>query len=97
MVRFKKVVCADGFSVSVQASETSYCNPRVNGADKYSSVELGFPNMDDELISEYAEDPSHPCDTVYGYVPVGLVNLLIAKHGGIVEGTVPPGVVPLYT
>lgn len=29
---------------------------------------------------------------VYGYVPVELVREVIEKHGGMVEGGVPPGV-----
>ena len=79
------VICNDGFEVSVQASEYHYCSPRVNGAEVYDSVELGFPNMEDSLIMEYAEDTGNPTGTVYGYVPVGVVNELIEKHGGIKE------------
>ena len=44
MQRFKEVVCADGFSMSVQASETHYCSPREDGAEKYTAVEVGYPN-----------------------------------------------------
>ena len=94
--RYKAVECKSGFSVSIQASETSYCEPRTNRAEKYRSVELGFPNREEELIMDWAEDNTMPCDTVYGYVPVEVVNLMIAKHGGMVSGTVPPGVTPLY-
>lgn len=93
---YKRVECEDGFSVSIQARSTSYCEPRVDGAEKYHSVELGFPSHEDELIMPYAEMPERPLDTVYGYVPVSVVNLLIAKHGGIVAGNAPPGVTPLY-
>lgn len=96
MQRFERVVCKDGFSVSIQASETSYCSPRFDNQLKYTEVELGFPSAEDELIIEWAEDRDRPTDTVYGWVPVQIVNMLIAKHGGIVAGTVPPGVVPLY-
>ena len=94
-VMYETVVCKDGFTVSVQASSTSYCNPRQDSAERYTSVELGFPSADDEMIAEYAEDISRPCDTVYGWVPVEVVNLLIAKHGGAVSGTAPPGVILL--
>ena len=92
---YQKVVCADGFAVSIQASETSYCTPRENVVHKYEAVELGFPSRSDDLILDYAEDPVTPMDTVYAYVPVGIVNLLIAKHGGTVSGTAPPGVILL--
>ena len=78
------VKCKDGFSISVQASEIHYCSPRVNGDVIYDNVELGFPNAEEGLIAEYAEDPDKPTNTVYGYVPVEIVNQLIEKHGGIV-------------
>jgi len=91
----KKVVCADGFEMSVQANENAYCAPRINKADKYIEVEIGFPSQREELIIEWAEQRDNPTDTVYGYVPVHIVNSVIAKHGGIVSGEVPNGVAPL--
>jgi hypothetical protein len=33
--------------------------------------------------------------TVYPFVPAQLVALVIAKHGGMVSGELPPGVAPL--
>ena len=48
----------------------------------YESVELGFPSIEDELINEYAEDEPYT-ETVYGYVPIEIVEELINKHGGI--------------
>lgn len=91
----KPVVCADGFKMSVQASETAYCTPRITGAERYTSVEVGFPNRVEPLILPYAEEPETPCDTVYPRTPSELVTLVIVKHGGMVEGEVPSGVVPL--
>ena len=79
--------CADGFTISVQASEIHYCSPRINGADQYENVELGFPNMEEPLIADYAVDPDDLTQTVYGYVPIEVVNKLIEKHGGIVNQT----------
>ena len=77
--------CADGYVVSIQASSNHYCSPRADGRDvQYEAVELGYPNQPDELILEYAEEPDSPCETVYGYVPVDVVDALCAKHGGIV-------------
>ena len=92
---YEAVTCKSGFSVSIEANETSYCNPRTNSAEKYSEVELGFPSAEEDMILKWAEDPENPCDTVYGYVPVTVVNLVIAKHGGAVSGTAPPGVILL--
>ena len=83
--RRPRVKCKDGFEISIQASDSHYCTPRVNGDVIYEKVELGFPNMEDELIADYAEDPDNLTETVYGYVPIHIVNQLIEKHGGIVE------------
>ena len=104
-----RIACNDGFSVSVQASEFTYCHPRytqwqnedgwqvINGEywlssetprnfetdhyTPYESVELGFPSEEDELINEYAEGDDYT-NTVYGYVPVNVVEQLVEKHGG---------------
>jgi hypothetical protein len=40
--------------------------------------------MEEPELMEYAEDPVDPTGTVYGWVPVELVNKLIDKHGGII-------------
>ena len=79
------IECADGFTISVQASDFHYCSPRTSVADQYETVELGFPNMEDPIIKDYAEDPDDLTHTVYGYVPIKVVNKLIEKHGGIVN------------
>lgn len=74
-----RLYCNDGYSISVQASEFHYCSPRLNGLQDYKRVELGFPSMEDELINEYADGGDDYTDTVYGYVPIEVVE----KHGGI--------------
>ena len=79
-----RVHFADGFSVSVQASQFHYCRPRIDNAEKYEAVELGYPSAADDLITDYAEGDTYT-DTVYGYVPVEIVDKLIEKHGGIVD------------
>ncbi len=83
----KAVKCADGFRVSIQGGTFfHYCRPKLH-CNQYECVELGFPSMQDDLIMEYAEDETNPTRTVYGYVPIEVVENLIQKHGGIV-GTV---------
>lgn len=91
----KAVKCADGFSMSVQAHEGGYCSPRVDNAERYDSVEVGYPSKVEPLLEPWCEDPEQPTNTVYGYVPSHVVTTVIAKHGGMVEGEVPPGVAPL--
>ena len=88
----KAITCADGFTMSVQAHSGGYCTPRIDNADRYTAVEIGFPNQIDELLLDYCEDSGNPTETVYGYVPVTTVSLVIAKHGGIVSGELPPGI-----
>lgn len=93
--RNKRVICADGFEMSVQAHAGAYCKPRGNNEPKYTHVEIGFPSEKEPMIMEYCDEPGAPLDTVYGYVPVQTVTNVIAKHGGIVEGEVPRGVAPI--
>lgn len=77
----KRIKCADGFSLSVQATWGAYCLPRRN-LGPWHQVEVGFPSAKPELIMDYAEQPERPTETVYGYVPIKLVEQLIALHGG---------------
>lgn len=78
-----RVICADGYNVSIQANRYCYCDPRIDGAAYYHEVELGYPSMEDSLINCFAEDHDDYTDTVYGYVPVEIVDQLLEKHGGI--------------
>lgn len=86
-----KVVCKDGFSMSVQASKDAYCTPREDNIT-YSEVEVGFPSQREELLMRWAENPERPTGTVYGWVPCSVIYLVITKHGGMVSGEVPKGV-----
>lgn len=76
----EEAVCKDGFSMSVQASETHYCSPRRNGLklSQYESVEVGFPSAPEPLLDEFGDDGG-----VYGWVPVQVVLQIIQKHGGL--------------
>lgn len=91
MKKNKLVVCADGFRMSVQAHEGSYCTPRVNDADFYTEAEVGFPTERESLLMEWAENPDRPTKTVYGWVPRQVIINVIAKHGGMVSGELPAG------
>ena len=82
--RFKKkagyITCADGTTLSVQASSMHYCRPRAD-LGPYTHVEVGFPSVDPpETWAVYA-DGKYPSD-VYGYIPVALVREFIDAHGG---------------
>ena len=84
--RLPKIVCSDGFEMSVQVGSSLYSKPK-KIAKRYSAVEIGFPSDHEPLIEEYAEnffeeEPNYT-DTVYPYVPVGVVDKVLKKHGGI--------------
>ena len=87
----KRIECADGFSMSVQANRGAYCHPRVDNAEAYEEVEVGFPRPSEPLLKNYAENGANLTETVYPYVPSQIVVDVIAKHGGIVSGDIPNG------
>ena len=93
---YKKILCNDGFSVSIQAGTGKYCVPKTNDPNTaYEELELGYPSFNDPLIERYAEMPDKAPNTVYPYVPVQTVYLLLTKHGGVDSGECPMGV-PVY-
>lgn len=81
---FKKIHCKDGFTMSVQASHSHYCLPRVTMYSSYSfyysKMEVGFPSEVEELLLPFAEDLENPTKTVYPYVPIAIIENVIAKH-----------------
>ena len=92
--RNPKLVCKDGFTMSVQAGQSLYSTPK-DVADEYEEAEVGFPSSPEPLIVKYAEDwevegddDQRLCDTVYPYVPVELIDEVIHKHGGIDEDAI---------
>jgi hypothetical protein len=82
----RRLTCADGFSMSVQASHYHYSKPRtlVESGD-YASWEIGFPSAAEYDLLPFAEEDERPTETVYGFVPTEVVNRIIAKHGGLAE------------
>ena len=83
--RLPKIVCVDGFKMSVQVGSSLYSTPK-KVAKRYSAVEIGFPSVHEPLIEEFAErveDEIDYTDTVYPYVPVKVVDKVLKKHGGI--------------
>jgi len=77
-----RLYCKDGFNLSIQGNEGSYSTPRQTSCN-YENMEIGFPSEMEELLMGYAENPDDPTNTVYGYVPVLLIEDVIKKHGGI--------------
>jgi hypothetical protein len=48
-------------------------------------VEIGFPNRTIQAFLPYAENSAVPTDTVYAYVPVEIVEAILAENGWIVS------------
>lgn len=81
----KRMYCADGWNVSVQAGDGMYSYPRSNDADEYHAVELGYPSAGDERLREYADtEKEDMTQDVFGYVPVHVLQAIADDHGGIV-------------
>ena len=77
-----KLTCKDGTTISVQASEKHYCNPRDNDGP-WDAVECGYPSVaPGPEMMKYAETPTNPTGTVYAWVPVEVVRAFLAEHGG---------------
>ena len=86
------ITCADGFTVSVQASWAHYAHDS-NGRRPFAHedtvlpwtlVEVGYPSARPEPWDQWAllaDDPSN-FECIYGYVPVDMVRRLIQFHGG---------------
>ena len=87
-----QIVCTDGFTMSVQASLYHYCTPRINDAEVYARLEVGFPSTEEELLIPYIDDfdDPDPTEAVYGWVPCRIIWEVIEKHGGLISGDLPP-------
>ena len=93
----RRAICKDGFSLSVQADSMASSSPRVTGADKYTAVEVGFPSEHEPLLAPYQETKGQDMKkSVFGYVPVPIIGLILIKHGGMIDGELPAGI-PNFT
>lgn len=55
-------------SLSVQANFFTYCYPKVNNADKYKQVEVGFPSF--HFREKFERMYADSCDKIYPYTDV---------------------------
>ena len=88
------ISCKDVFTMSVQGAEYSYCKPREDYPDKpYTNVECGYTSSKPTTMAllAYAElcGTDDYTETVYGWVPIEVVQAELDAHGGIVEGCMP--------
>ncbi len=80
----RAVVCADGTTLSVQASSTHYCSPRDDDGP-WSAVEIGFPSRKLEALMPFAQDYNDPTDTIYCNVPMTVLAAVVDECGGFAE------------
>jgi hypothetical protein len=72
------IICNDGFFLSVQANEMSYCEPQENLPDgNYESVEVYISDQKEIDLECYSNGDF--CK----YVPIDELEIVILKHGGI--------------
>lgn len=80
----KRLMLADGTSLSIQASDGHYSEPRkTTSYSRYESFEIGFPSCEIPEINRFAEDESDLTQTVYPYVPKQIIIDLIDARGGV--------------
>jgi hypothetical protein len=85
----RPMLCRDGFSMSVQASQSHYCSPR-RDTGPWNAVEIGFPTQPEPLLAPYSDMGTEDgTGDVFGWVPVEVVVLVLNKHGGLVGPVLP--------
>jgi hypothetical protein len=87
-ILMKKIICNDGFSMSVQASYSHYCQPRITirstHTSYYNTYEVGLPSEKEELLMPYIDgDDTYPTEQVYAQVPKEIINEIILKHNNL--------------
>lgn len=79
---FPAMVCADGFEMSVQGHWGGYCEPRGDFEPQYRSVEVSTaPQAEQLLVAHGGTDYDE--FSIYGYVPIELIEKIVVKHGGL--------------
>lgn len=79
----ESVICADGTSLSVQASSSHWCLPRED-VGPYTHVEVWRIRKGTEQLAEISEF-EYSMEEPSGCVPIESVILFIANHGGFKE------------
>lgn len=82
-----RLVCNDGFSMSVQGGRFHSCQPIVEGYYKsgFKYLEVGYPSEYEALLCSEDEYNTDGFDDIYPHVSVETINRIIEKHGGIDE------------
>lgn len=77
----ERVVCKDGFEMSVQWGYHHCCSPKKNNKKfaEMESLDVGYPSEPENALQQYEDSDNH-----YGNVPREVVEDIISKHGGLI-------------
>jgi len=79
-----RIICYDGFTMSVQASAAHRCNLSIDAFAPATTVEIGCLSQPVAEFAPYCEVvEDRPGHEIYTFVPVALVNEVIDQHGGV--------------
>lgn len=78
----KRVQCPDGFSVSIQVSDSDDDIAAELRGNEWISFELGFPSQEEPMLTAYMDwNPTGDMTKgVFRYVPYHVVYDLLLKH-----------------
>ena len=76
-----RIVCADGASLSVQASKNHYCSPRLDDIFSYDRVEVGYPSVRPNAEwEEYFDVAGWQDLSIIGYLAEIVKNFSMIKY-----------------
>jgi hypothetical protein len=84
----------DGGWLSIQASRYHRCDPQLDNADGYRTVEIGFLGVAEGPSAiatrlapyhEHAQQPKSGGAPLYAYVPLAVAESYVAARGGILS------------
>ena len=78
----KCLICKDGFWLSVQGDRDKYSKPREKWCNiyQYDQMEILVSEI---LPTEFTEYQDGEGSRIYGYVPIELIEQILASHGGV--------------
>lgn len=77
------VKCVDGFWISIQGHRGAWSEPskELRNIYEYDEMEIKVSELLPERFNQYRDGDS----SIYGYVPVEMIEALLVEHGGIAE------------
>lgn len=79
----RAAICKSGLILSIQAGQYHYCFPREDGAQAYTSVEVGFPVKGGKPVRLRTLRGSRG---IYPFASVEKLDRIIRRNGGVIGG-----------